>query len=167
MKWLTPPALLGLLLTGCLPSPPQSTESRVYSPCHPLRLQAVDGALIGERQSLEEAAALWRAAGVSSLNDPSSASAAAVPVRFRDAPAAFHGVYEQARGEIVINRHLDGAARVITVAHEVGHAMGLAHVDPTHRVSVMNPGNTVHPPTAEDVSTLASLWSECATAESF
>lgn len=62
---------------------------------------------------------------------------------------------------IFINDDLDGQPLAVTVAHELGHAFGLVHVDPSVRASVMNPGNLSTPPTAADAAQVTGLWGAC------
>ncbi|HEY0881746.1 MAG TPA: M66 family metalloprotease, partial [Archangium sp.] len=82
----------------------------------------------------------------------------AVPMRFRSAAAVFRGIYEPVTGLVSINRGLEGSDRTITIAHELGHALGLPHVPASERASVMNPGNLTVLPTAEDVAALQQRW---------
>ena len=60
-----------------------------------------------------------------------------------------------------INTDLSGGAQAVTIAHEIGHAFGLAHVPSGERASVMNPGNLNVEPNAADVATLALRWGGC------
>ena len=85
----------------------------------------------------------------------------AVPVHFQAAAANFHGLYDPAVAQIFINRELGGAPLAIAVAHEVGHAFGLAHVSASERPSIMNPGNLTVEPNAADADTLISAWGDC------
>ena len=39
--------------------------------------------------------------------------------------------------------------------------MGLVHIDPGSRVSVMNPGNLSTKPTSADAAQLTALWGSC------
>jgi hypothetical protein len=61
----------------------------------------------------------------------------------------------------LINRRLSGEPLEITVAHELGHAFGLWHVEHEVRTSVMNPGNLTVAPNAGDASDVAVLWGRC------
>ena len=55
-------------------------------------------------------------------------------------------------GTIFLGRYLvdDTGELTVVIAHELGHAMGLQHVEPSARASVMNPGNLVTRPTPAD-----------------
>jgi len=77
---------------------------------------------------VDAAIALWAEAGLKTLSTGALEAESQVPVRFRDAPSPFHGVYEVSSGVVFVNKKLSGLARDITVAHEVGHALGLPHV---------------------------------------
>lgn len=133
----------------------------MFSPCEPLYAQALDGTTTDERGDISAGVDLWRALGLSTLGGAPSQGADGIPIAFREAPELFRGVYEPEVGQITINRRLESNATVITVAHELGHALGLPHVPPSERISVMNPGNTSHPPDAEDREALTARWREC------
>jgi hypothetical protein len=113
-----------------------------------------------ELSSVEGAISLWREAGLTTLTTTAAESSAEsppqVPVRFKDAPAPFHGVYEA--GVVFINHKLSGFERDVTVAHEVGHALGLPHIPKEERISVMNPGNLTVPPSPVDLDDLRQQW---------
>jgi hypothetical protein len=114
-----------------------------------------------EHDGIGEALALWRARGVLAF-DATADAAGAIEVQFDDAASVFHGVYDPDAGRVVINRRItDRTTMAIVIAHELGHVFGLAHVAATARVSLMNPGNVVTPPTDDDQRALESLWGTC------
>jgi hypothetical protein len=117
-----------------------------------------EAATTEELSSVEAAIALWREAGLSTLSTGAMEAPSQVPVRFEDAPSNFHGVYEPSSGVVFINRKLGGLERDVTVAHELGHALGLPHVPKEERASLMNPGNLTVPPSAEDLDQLRQRW---------
>jgi hypothetical protein len=55
----------------------------------------------------------------------------------------------------------DRHERAVTIAHEVGHAFGLIHVDRAVRSSVMNQGNLEVEPSPADHHELTALWGDC------
>jgi len=130
----------------------------VYSPCAAVPLAPEPDTTESERASILDAVELWRDVGVTALTMSEEESDPSVPLRFRDAAAVFRGIYEPSSGLVSINRKLDGSARTITIAHELGHALGLPHVPSSERASVMNPGNLTVTPTAEDVEALQQRW---------
>jgi hypothetical protein len=90
---------------------------------------------------------------------------AAIEIRFDDAGAAFHGIYDPASASVLINRDLvDRTTLAIVIAHELGHVFGLVHIAAAARLSLMNPGNLVTPPTDADQRALEALWGVCAPA---
>ena len=149
------PLALLLFATGCGVARDDSIDV-VHDPCPGLLLHVSSTATADERQSVVEAAAIWNA--FPWLHLSLAETEGALPIDFRDAPIAFLGVYEDEVGEVLVNHGIkDARARAITVAHEVGHAMGLAHV--TERASIMNIANTNVLPTLDDEATLLGLWS--------
>jgi hypothetical protein len=146
-----------LLLLACGAPEPTSDEI-VYSPCAPVSLAPEPDTTESERASILDAVALWRDVGVTALTMSEDQGTPAVPLRFRDAAAVFRGIYEPSSGLVSINRGLDGTDRTVTIAHELGHALGLPHVPASERASVMNPGNLTVLPTAEDVAVLQQRW---------
>jgi hypothetical protein len=138
-------------------------EAVAFDPCQPLVLIPDPAATAAERDGIAAGAALWNAlvgaqltvAGADAPSDP------ALPVHFQTAAAAFHGFYDASNGQVFINTDLGGNAQAVTIAHEIGHAFGLAHVPSGERASVMNPGNLNIEPNADDAATLALRWGAC------
>jgi hypothetical protein len=86
-----------------------------------------------------------------------------IELRFEDAAPAFHGLYDDERGVIFINRGITHPEPLaIVIAHELGHAFGLPHVEKSRR-SLMNPGNLTIAPTDEDRAAVEALWGTCPT----
>lgn len=125
---------------------------------------ALDAEVTAEQvESVASAITMWNGLGVTSLTLESRPGSAMVPVRFKAAPAAFHGVFDPELGEVLINTELsDPAQRAVVVAHELGHGMGLPHITESTRRSVMNPGNLTESPTRADAEALAAQWNHCA-----
>lgn len=135
-----------------------------FDPCEPVRLAAVDPTA-AEMASLEVASQMWTAVGIDGMTPTIAGSAAPrvgqqIDVYFEEAAPAFYGFYDPDLGDLYINRKLENdRGRAVTMAHELGHAFGLRHVD--GRPSVMNSGNLETAPTAEDARALAELWGRC------
>lgn len=72
------------------------------------------------------------------------------------------GFYDDDRAIVYINSSMTPAERRILVAHEVAHAMGLLHVAPEERPSIMNNGNKTREPNTRDAAAIADLWGQCA-----
>jgi predicted Zn-dependent protease len=127
----------------------EAPPPQVFDACAPLAITGDDAATIAG------AVALWNGVGVTSLGETGGA---AIPVVYEsDAAPEEYGLY--AGSAIYMNDDLDPDQRVIVLAHELGHAIGLVHV--TDRSSVMNPGNLVVTPTAEDAATVGQRWGTC------
>ena len=132
-------------IAGCATSGDKSTIANVFDPCSPL--------------DVFTAIASWKADGASGLG---VAAGASLEVRFQTAAPLFYGLYDDTNVVIYINDDLtDVSTLSAVVAHELGHAFGLHHVDPDQRLSVMNPGNLTVMPTDEDRATLESLHGTC------
>ena len=134
----------------------------VFDPCEPLVLE-VESASGEEEARVADGLAMWneRAGSVLTLDDVEHAPR--LPIVFDDAPAAFNGHYDDEEAVVYINHDLDGRETAITVAHELGHAFGLYHVNKDERPSVMNHGNLEHTPNEGDVDALEELWGACPT----
>ena len=139
-------------------APSDSAPSIVYSPCTRVLVLPDADTSSAESQSVSAAIELWRDVGLTTLTMSTLPEETQVPVRFAAASPVFHGVYEPSSGIVFINRELSGLERDITVAHELGHAVGLSHVPREERVSVMNPGNLTVLPSLADQAELQRLW---------
>ena len=153
-----------------------STTYVAHDPCATLAITAVTPTA-AQRVALDDALALWRGRGVLAFDRavpegadapeaagvaPGPTPGATIEIRFDDAAPAFHGIYDPAADRVLINRGItDRAALAIVIAHELGHAFGLVHIAATARVSLMNPGNVVTPPTDGDQRALEALWGAC------
>lgn len=129
-----------------------------HDPCGVVVLVPAGDTTPAEEHSAREAARLWneRAGTQVTLDDPApeDASISRVPLTFGDAAGFYFGRYEDDVGAIFVNRRVsDPTRRAIVIAHELGHAFGLLHVE--HRRSIMEPGNLDQEPTAEDRAALA------------
>lgn len=159
-------AIVSLLITVAACSGPDQTppgEAVAFDPCQPLLLLPDPAATAAERDGIAAGAALWNAIAGTRLTvaDAGASADTFLPIHFQTAAAAFHGLYDPANGQVFINTDLGGNAQAVTIAHEIGHAFGLAHVPSGERVSVMNPGNLNVEPNATDVATLALRWGAC------
>jgi hypothetical protein len=151
------------LLAACAAA--DQTIDTVFDPCAPLALVIEGEASDAERLSLEAAVALWNDVAGTRLTTSANLEPPAIErvvVRFESAAPVFFGIYLDEVGEIVINHAFtNDRARAVTIAHEVGHAFGLEHVDAGDASSLMNPGNLELGPTPGDQTELAVLWGAC------
>jgi Matrixin len=157
--------VVAALLGACAADTGDDSLEVVFDPCDPVSLLPAD-ANADERASVDSAIEMWGLMGIGALaRAPEGAAldptAGVIEVRFEEAAPLFYGVYDDESGVVFINRRLaDDHARAVTIAHEVGHALGLPHI--SDRDSVMNPENLVHEPNADDAGDLRSLWGDCA-----
>jgi hypothetical protein len=153
--------LITVAACGAEETPPG--EVVAFDPCQPLLLMPDPAATAAERDGVAAGAALWNAIAGTRLAVADAGASADIflPIHFQTAAAAFHGLYDAANGQVFINTDLGGGAQAVTIAHEIGHAFGLAHVPSGERPSVMNPGNLNVEPNAGDVATLALRWGAC------
>jgi len=112
-----------------------------------------------QRASIDDAIALWSSAGVTAF---AIGDTPQVTVEFKTAADAVYGYYDNTLAIVYVNTQVtDPTQRAIVVAHELGHSLGLVHVAPSTRLSVMNPGNLTIDPTADDASALTAIWGSC------
>jgi hypothetical protein len=155
-------ASLFAVLAACGGS--DDTIDIAFDPCDTLALRPVD-ATVEQAASIAAAAELWNSWGTRvELLDPLEVGELPgeweIPVRFEAAAPQFHGVYRDEIGDLVINTSLlDGSERAVVIAHELGHAFALEHVE--DYPSVMNRGNLERPPNATDAEDLWGSWPAC------
>lgn len=149
----------GLLACGDLAD--DAPINRVFNPCETLTIVTPEELSGAQSSSLDQAIALWNERAPLKLTRAAAADAPSIPVFFRQGAAFVHGYYNDSAGSITINQQLNERPAAITLAHELGHAFGLHHVDPKTRASVMNPANLSTKPTAEDAALVGELWPEC------
>lgn len=156
-----------LFACGACDEPVFDGPTVTFDPCQPLALTTDADVSASQRAGVAAGMALWTAVMPVQLSLTEETGGAptvetpAVPVHFQAAAANFHGLYDPSVAQIFINRELGGAPLAIAVAHEVGHAFGLAHVSASERPSIMNPGNLTVEPNAADADTLISAWGDC------
>lgn len=153
---------LAVLAAGCGGGSAGSGAALTFDPCAPVALMMQAPATPEQQAGLAAAAALWNGAAGTHLTLDGPAPMPAIPVLFQAAASPDHGLYDGDRGMIFANDDLSGPQLAVTLAHEIGHAFGLLHVDASDRVSVMNPGNLSTAPTAGDAAQVATLWGACA-----
>jgi hypothetical protein len=153
--------LVTALLGGCAAGPGDTTLDVTFDVCQPISIVAANATEV-ESASIDVALAMWTDLDAYPLTRGSAEQL--LEVVFQDAAAPFHGLYDDEYGVIYINRRLsDDHQRAVTIAHELGHAFGLWHVERNARTSVMNPANLVIVPNTDDAAELNALWGPCAT----
>jgi hypothetical protein len=150
-----------VLLGACVT--PDGVIDVTYDACAPIVIVPAADATAAELQSVDDAIAMWREVGVAALTRDEVSGAPRLSIRFEEAAPSWHGQYEDEAGEVYINRLLvDRHQRAVTIAHELGHAFGLPHIEAEERTSVMNRANLTVEPTGGDREAVAALWGRCA-----
>ena len=131
----------------------------VYDPCEPVVITPSAELTAPQREGITAAISLWRGVGLDAITLDPQAGTQRVPIRFIPTVAMLHGIYQPKTGEVQVNTRMAGRELDITIAHELGHALGLPHILASERVSVMNPGNSTIAPTPDDERQLRVRWS--------
>lgn len=154
------------LVGGCAGGSGDTTLDIVSDVCEPTAIIAPADASEQQLASIDGAIAMWAHLGfdrAARTDGTARTDGQHIEVVFDDAAEFFHGLYDDEHGVVYINRALsDDHQRTVTVAHELGHAFGLLHVDRDARVSVMNPNNLSVEPNDGDAAELVALWGSCA-----
>jgi hypothetical protein len=148
------------LAAGCGAPSPAAIH---FDPCQPLSVTIEGSATTAEQDGVRAAVDMWNVAAGTRLSVTGDAMTS-LPVRFEPDAESLHGLYEPESGRVRINTDLTARPLAVTIAHEIGHAVGLVHV--IGRPSLMNPGNLGIGPNEGDVAALEALWGRCAGAPS-
>ena len=155
-------------LPGCTSSGNETAET-VFDPCSPLQIALSASVTDAERAGVDAAIAAWNA------QLPTQIVSIADEALYRQTPRAddvlpiefatkfgLRAAYFDKTGVIIVSSELLAPEEYgVAIAHEMGHAFGLPHIDPKVRASVMNVGNTTVAPTVEDAAEVAALWPSC------
>jgi len=155
------PVVVGLVfVTACAANEEVETT---FDPCSPLEI-VVTSDHVEDVEAVKAALAAW--ARVVPVGDvavtPGTPAAGQLTVRFLDGEQPVRGMYYDSVGLVEISRDmLAPEVYPIAVAHELGHAFGLLHVEASTRASVMNVGNTTVEPTEQDAIEVIAKWASC------
>lgn len=135
--------LVAIAMAGCASPQPAAVT---FNPCEAVRVSGVDG--------VADAIVMWRAQGVTPFV---VAEPVDVRIELTAGASALYGYYDGATATVYVNTSLtDAHERAVTIAHELGHVLGLVHIPVSERASVMNPGNLTVEPTAADAEVLGA-----------
>lgn len=150
------------LAPACQPALDDQHFDIVYDPCEVIVVAPAADTSADELLSIDDALAMWNSTGATRLTRHGRADQPRLAVSFESAAPAFYGLYRDDIGDVVINRSLrDRDARAVTIAHELGHALGLRHPEAGAGDSVMTAGNLDTPPSPSDLRSLELLWGRC------
>lgn len=148
-------AVTTVIAFSCGGPPEDPGPAVVYAPCQPIVISIPATASPMQQSAVLAGLELWNAQGLTQLK--ASGEGTAVPLTFQRAAGFFHGFYDPKTGEVFVNETLTDPHEIaVVVAHELGHAMGLPHVEQNERTSVMNPGNLEVTPTSADNALLSA-----------
>jgi len=149
------------VLGGCGGGGGSDEIQTTFDACAPISVKLIGASPI-QTAGADDALASWRGHGVTAFDPPGAVDATSIEIRFDSAAPQFHGLYDDVSGIVYVNQGISSrAALAVVIAHELGHAFGLLHVDADDRASLMNPGNLETPPTREDELAVEALWGRC------
>lgn len=154
-----------LLLVSVSACAADTTVDVMYDPCSPLTISVAPDLGADEASGVQAAIEAWaRVLPVAITIGTGPRADAVLPLHFETGDTFYRAMYWDKQGTISISRdHLAPAEYGIAIAHELGHAFGLLHVDPDERPSVMNVGNVEVAPNEADAAAVRALWTSCST----
>jgi hypothetical protein len=147
------------MFTACGGAPLDASGDIYYDPCEPIVVLPSEASTGVQRDAIASAISMWREVGLTTLTLDPEAGTQRIPVSFKKVVALFHGIYEPSNGQVQVNSAMQDRALDVTIAHELGHAIGLLHIPDAERSSLMNPSNSTVAPTQDDERQLRKRWS--------